>query len=329
MVRKRPDHNPLDSLTLVVNVDSEADLAGVDVETNAILSLHTTEVGVVTSATGVDGGALVDTADSETGDVELLTGGDEARSVSSGPAMVAGAAEVELEPSAGPEIIIGGGNFAGSASAATLGVLVEGNVLGALGRDGEAEGSPLLEETVDLAQRTDLVPADTGLLGVMGVLEGCDVVVLGSDVGVNGHHVAAVVALDAGVTGGGNILESGTLGLLATTERLVARAGTVLLALVGLTRRRRGGRGTGGGLSLGDSGSLVLGSSRLRSNGGSGGSSGLDNLGSVLGDGDGLVGNDEIALGVSTLMSVAAGVGRDTKGGSQDDGGGRELHFDC
>jgi hypothetical protein len=32
---------------------------------------------------------------------------------------------------------------------------------------------------------------------------------------------------------------------------------------------------------------------------------------------------------VSTLVSVAAGVGRDTKGGSQDDGGGRELHFDC
>jgi hypothetical protein len=324
----------LDSLTLVVNVDSEAGLAGVDVETNTILSLHASEVGVVTSATGVDGGALVVTADSETGDVQLLLGGDEARSVSSGPASVAGAAEVVLEPTTGPEIAFGGGNLAGSTGAATLGVLVEGNVLGALSRDGEGEGSVLLEETIDLAQRADLVPADAGLFGAVRVLEGYDVVVLGSDVGVDGHHVASVIAFDTNVTGGGDVLESGTLGLLATTERLVAGAGAVLLALVGLASGRRGGRGTGGGLSLGDSGSLVLRSSGLRdgglrNSGGSGGSSGLDNLGSVLGDGDGLVGNDEIALGVSTLVSVAAGVGRDTKGGSQDDGGGRELHFDC
>jgi hypothetical protein len=31
---------------------------------------------------------------------------------------------------------------------------------------------------------------------------------------------------------------------------------------------------------------------------------------------------------VSTLVSVAAGVGRDTEGGGQNDNGRRDLHFD-
>jgi hypothetical protein len=204
-------------------------------------------------------------------------------------------------------------------------VLVEGNDLGALGTDSEVQGNVLGEETVDLAQGTDLVPASTLLVLIVGVLEGGGVGVLVSDGGVDSHHVAAVVASNTSVTGSSNVLKSGTLGLLATTERLEAGAGAVLLALVELGNI--GSPGTGGS-GLGD-GLLRLrgnGNRSLRNSGSRGGSS-SDNVSLV--DSDGLVGDDEVALGVSTLVSVAARVSRGTDGGGQENGGRGELHLVC
>lgn len=268
--------------------------------------------------------------DTETGDVELLLSRDEARSVGTRPATVALTAEIKLEPGTGNETVDGGGNLLGRASTATLRVLVESNDLGALGTDSEVHGDVLGEETVDLAQRTDLVPAGTLLVLAVVVLESGGVGVLVGDVGVDGHHVAAVVTGNTSVAGSSNVLKSGTLGLLATAERLVAGAGAVLLALVELGNV--GGPGTGGpglgdglvSLGLRGNGSRSSGSLR-NSGGGSGGSS--DNVSLV--DSDGLVGDDEVALGVSTLVSVAAGVSRGTDGGSQENGGRRELHLYC
>lgn len=266
------------------------------------------------------------TANSETRDVEVLLGGDKARSIGAGPATVALTAEVKLEPSTGNETHSGGRNLLGGTGAATLGVLVESNDLRALARDGEVEGNVLGEETVDQALGADLVPASTLLVLAVVVLEGGGVGVLVGDVRVDGHHVATVVALNTSVTSGGDVLKSGTLGLLASTERLEARAGAVLLTLV--KGGKLGSRGAVGGVGLGDGLLLLLGLNGSGSLGDSGSGSGGSSDDASLVDSDGVVGDDEVTPGVGTLVSVAAGVSRGAEGGSQENGGGAELHFE-
>jgi len=187
-------------------------------------------------------------------------------------------------------------------------------------------GNVLGEETVNLAQRADLVPARALLVLAVVVLEGGGVGVLVGDVRVDGHHVATVVALNTSVASGGDVLKGGTLGLLATTERLEARAGAVLLTLVELGKLGVGGAVSGVG--LGD-GLLLLGLNRSGSLGDSSSGSGGSSDDVSLVDSDGVVGDNEVTLGVGTLVGVAAGVSRGAEGGSQENGGGAELHFEC
>lgn len=290
-------------LLLVVDSDLETGLAGGEVEANAVEVLHAAEIGVLAGAAGVDGGAGSVTADLEAGDVETLGSGDEARGVGAGPLVVGRVAKVELEPGGGELADGGQGDLTGTAGAATLGVLVKGDDLLALAGEGELDSLVTAPEAVDATIGADLVEADTLLVLGVGVLEGGGVLVLISDAAVDDHHVAAVVVRSAGVALVGDLLDGGTLGLLAAAEFFVGSGAGVRLG---------GGRGSGRGLD------------------GRGSLGGSSSLGGVLGDGDRLVGDDKLTSDVAVVVSVSvtAGVSRGTDGGSQDEDGRGDLHFD-
>lgn len=215
---------------LLTDGDGKGDLsARGNVQTNTVSSLHTGKIGVGTGASSVNGGASTIEANLEGGNVEAAGGRDKARSIGTRPAVVGGVFEVDLEPGRGVLAIGGGGDLgADGAGAATLSVGVEGDSLGTRGGEGEGDGLVALPEAVDTTIRSDLVPADAGLVLGNRVGEGGSVVVQGSNALADGHDVAAVVIGSAGVASVGNLFGGSTLlGGAAAAELNVAGAGVI------------------------------------------------------------------------------------------------------
>mgnify|MGYP005987995881 FL=1 len=222
-------------------------VASWDVETQTVESLHATEESVVASAARVDDRAGTAVAESSSGNVESVLGRDQARNVTSSPALVGLVAEVHLEP-CGSELSEAGQRESAAlvASASTLSVAVGSDVLS--GTSLEVEGQSLVagEESVDTAILANLVPAlADGVATVVVDFNG--VVVLVGNAALDEHPVATVVVISTNVTLVGDLAESGTLDrtLGATAERLVralaaaARAGSS----VGLGSGRLAGLG--------------------------------------------------------------------------------------
>lgn len=318
----------------VAEVDADLHGAG-DLATNAVGIGINSAVGVVEAGTtGGDGGAEgvggVVGADLHAGDGEAGGLGDDGRSIVARPALVALVLEVPLGPGAGDgavrgllDVVLAG---ALEASAATLRVLVEGDVL--RGAGGQLEGGGVgTEEAVDATVLTNLVP-DQAVQVLGGTVEAGGVVVLLGEVRAGEQDlVAAVVGAGADVAGVLDLVEGGTL--LGGAAQ-VSEAGEGADALAG----GRGGGGVGGGLGggrRGGSGGRRGGGSSSRGDGGgdlhvSDGLGGLvgDNCGGGLGGvvlgldpGDGNTvddGVDGVANGallvLGSLLVVEAGVAR-------------------
>lgn len=253
-------------------------------------------------------------ADVHARDVQAVLGRDEARGIGTGPATVRVVAKVELNPGGGELTEAGDGDGAtDGASAATLSVLVEDDVLDTAGRELEVDGLVVAEEAVDATIGTDLVPASAGRVGA-GVRELDRVVVLVDNVGLDKHLVAAGLGSRAGVTLVGNLSDSSTL---ARTTAEATEDGKTVTDSVGSSVD-----GTLDGVADGGSGSRLgrrrsrrrRSSSRrgLRRRSGRSRLLGHDKLGASL----------NRALGVQ--VSVAAGVSSDAEGGSENDRS--ELH---
>lgn len=322
----------------VAEGDVQTDLAGGNVEADTILSLHTTEVSVGAGTTGVDGGALVVTADLHAQDVHAFSGGNEARSVGARPVIVDGTLEVELEPGIGELAPVGESNLADTARAAALSVVVSGKVLLLASTNVKLESLLSVEEAVDfIVAWANLVEAGTLHALASFVGEGGDVLVVLGNILVDNHHVAAVVVIGSDVALGENVGDGGALLVivdlgvaLAAAERLglaaaLAGAGLGLLLagllglgrLLGLLRLLRLLRLL-----------LLLGLGCGSSLGGGRGSSGLgDDRRS-----HGLHVHDEVAASldgaVRVAVSVAAGASGRANGGAQESGGSGELHVD-
>lgn len=199
-------------------VDGDLHGAG-DLATNAISVGINSAVGVgEAGATGGDCGAEsvggVLGADLHASDGEAGSLGDDGRSIITRPAIVAIVLEVPLGPGAGNGAVGSLLNIrlAGAleASTATLGVLVEGDIL--LGASSQREGGRVgAEEAVDATVLANLVPNQAvQVLGGTEELGG--VVVLVGEVRVGQQDlVAAVVGAGAGVAGVLDLVEGGTL----------------------------------------------------------------------------------------------------------------------
>lgn len=290
-----------------------------DVETETVESLHATEESVVAGTARVDDRAGTVVAESGSGNVESVLGRDQARNITSSPALVGLVAEVHLEP-CGSELSEAGQRESAAlvASASTLSVAVGSDVLS--GTSLEVEGQSLVasEESVDTMVLANLVPAlADGVATVVVDLDG--VVVLVGNAALDEHPVATKVVISTNVTLVGDLAESGTLDrtLGAAAERLVRAVATAAGAgsSVGLRSGRLaslGGRGRrgrrSGALRRRSSGRLRRRGRRRRSR---------------------LLGHDKLSLAsLKRAMGVAVGVarrvGRNANGGGEDDS--RELH---
>jgi hypothetical protein len=282
----------------------DGDLHGaVDLATNAISIGVNSAVGVdEAGATSGDGGAVsggvVLGADLHAGDGQASTLGDDGRSIVARPALVALVLEVPLGPGAGDGAVRGllDSALAGAleASTATLGVLVEGDVLHTASRQGES-GRVGTEEAIDATVGANLVP-DHAVQVLGGTEELGSVVVLVGELSVGQQDlVAAVVGLGAGVTGILDLVEGGTLlGSLAN----IGKAGEGGDTLAG-GGRRGGGSGLGGRRGRGGGGGGRDGSRRGGSRGGGGGGNlhVSDGIGGLVGD-DGGSGRRAVVLGL-------------------------------
>jgi hypothetical protein len=300
----------------VAEGDFKTDLARGDVETNTILSLHTAEVGVLAGATGVDGGADAVAANVHTLDRHAFSGRDKARCVSTGPALVAVAIEVELKPSIGEFTPGGESDLTRTARATALGVIVGGEVLLLTRGDIELESLLAIEEAIDLAIFGSNLIEASALLGFVGFIsEGGDVVVGVLDISIDHHEVAAVVVRSSDVALGEDIGNGSSLVrlliILTATEGLsiaAARAGgwgCLLVAGLLLLLRLGGGRS---GCGSSRSGLLTSGGSRRKR----------------------LLVHEEIVAGlngaVGVPMSMTTGMSGRTEGSGQENGGSGELH---
>jgi hypothetical protein len=314
--------------------DFEADLAGGNVETEAVQGLHASEEGVLTVATGVDGGAGIVAADLQAGDIQAESSSDEAGGVGTGPAIVGLVAKVPLGPGGGELAKAGQGHGALVADDTALGVLVGSKVLLAAGGDDEADGLVAVEEAVDAAVRSNLVVGDALVVLIVNVLDDGEVLVLLSDVGLDKHHVAAIVVIGTSVALVGNLLESSTLLLIAAaelgvggdTEARAAGRRRVVVAVVGGRLGLGSGR-AGAGRLLGGNGNLDL------LSGGRGGRLGGSRRGGGAGGGGlrrrRLLVHDELVASlersVSVPVAVTTGVSRHAQSGGQKNGNG-DLH---
>lgn len=249
----------------IADLDVEGDLlALVDVEANAVLSLHTLGVGVITEATGENGRAGAVTADLAAGNVHAGSLGNEGRAVGTRPATVAAVLEVELGPVTGILADGGGGNLLGSESADTLGVGGGDDNLALTRLEGENEllvGGDL-EHAVEAVVGTHLVGANNlvGDVGNVGV-DHAVVVLVGDTLG-DGHQVGVPLAA-VGVAGVASVHDLGvgdTLGVLVLAaegdvlvgmSRVILRLGDSRRRALGGLRSdgtgRNGDRGRGGG----------------------------------------------------------------------------------
>jgi len=242
--------NPVGPLN-EADLDIESDPARLDVESNAILGLHSLDVGVVGLATLPDGRAGAVSADSAAGNKHVVVHGDQSRAVSAGPTLVASVLKVDLGPVAG--ILTEGSerNLVGSKGADGLGVVVGSDSLGLAGLEHEDEllVGLRLEHAGKFMIGAHLVGTDNLVGLVSDVLVERHVVVHVDNVKVDEHHVgvpfAAVVVTQ--VAGVHNLLVRNALALVVSAERLVL--GLALVA--GSLSRRRSGSGGNRGLRLG------------------------------------------------------------------------------
>ncbi|KAL3298798.1 allergen asp f 4, partial [Colletotrichum asianum] len=199
---------------------------------DTVLGLHAGHVGALVGAVGLDPRAgLVVGGDLHAVVAHAGSSSDEDGGIGTGVAAVGGGAPVELEPGAGELADEGLGDLgAGAAGTRTLGVGLEGDVLVGALLDGEGDGGE--PGAVDQALGADLVEAGAGE-AVLGGGEGGGVVVQAQGVFVDDLHVAAPVAVGAGVAGVGDLLDGGALGLAGAEGGVDAGAG--------------GGAGGGGG----------------------------------------------------------------------------------
>lgn len=325
------------------------------VTTNAVNTLLGSGVGVdhVLGQVADAGAAAVGVlADLHTLDILVgvlgLDGGD----IPAGPGVAVGqvtavlaVAEVELTPGAGVAThLVGGELGALGGTPATLGVAVEGNVLGLAGVDGQGEGGAAAVPSVDAAVRADLVPEDHG----PGVL----------DATVNGNHVAVVAGvglghlLDVATPGAADValVEDVVLVVVQgaraeTLTRELAAGGVVMPVAAAAASGSRGrGRGRGRGRLAGsgdgsdghDLGGTAL---SLEGRGGSrlGGSSGGGSAGPLVGPGDHLAVHldlDQVTettlldgVSMATLVAVQTGSGR--AGGQSREEENRILELHC
>lgn len=294
----------IENLTLVSNGDHDGLVARGAVEAQAIHSRSAGNEGVLAAATGVDGRADAllgaSSANIEAWDLHAGSGGNEGRGVPTGPTAVGEVANITLDPGTGELADGGQRNAADAASAADLGVAVDGDGLLATSGQGELQGLVAVEEAVDTAIGSDLVPA-SALSVAASIVENHGVLVLADEVVLDGHDVASVLTASTNIALISNLGGGSTLAVAALAELGVGRNTGALAARGGVLGRGSGRRSRGGDRS-----------------GGRGGSVG------------GLVGHDEVAAGlhgvVGALVNVAAGVGRDAEGGSQENRGGGELH---
>lgn len=237
----------------VVNGDSQTDRAGGEVTTNTTNVSLSLSVGVADSAsTGSNRRASraksitdLHTLDSEAG---VLSGNS--RDIEAGPAAVNGGAEIELTPGGGVATVGVGGDRASGSGETTVGVLIEGDILGGTG--GEAEGlDGVTVPAIHLAVRTVLVPNSDGpVLGVRA-LELHHVLVLARIGGRDLDDVAAVGVADitsvgvAATAGTGDTAEAG--GRVGAAGRSVSPGTT---GRGGRGRSSAGGGGGGGGCDL-------------------------------------------------------------------------------
>lgn len=241
----------------VTDLDVEGDLLAVlDVEANAVLSLHTLGVGVGAEATGENGRAGVVAADLAAGNVHVVSLGNERRAVGTGPATVAAVLEVELSPVTGELAVDSGWDLLGSEGADTLGVGGGDDDLSLARLEGEDEllVAGDLEHAVEAVVGAHLVGADdlVGNIGNVGVEHA--VVVLVGDLPGNGHHVGVPLAA-VGITSVASVHDLGVgdalvlLVLAAEGDVLVGGVGLVLVlgsSLRGLGRLGSGGAGRNG-----------------------------------------------------------------------------------
>lgn len=296
--------NPNSLGLAVANLDLQLDGASGDVEAKTVLVGSAGDESVVALAAGVDCRAGAAVADLAAGDIQVLGSGDEGRAVGAGPAAVAVAAEVELDPGAGPLAKRGLGHGVGGECAEALGVGVDRDGLCFAG--GEGEGQSAVPEAIDETCWSDLVTARdlVGHIGDVGVDRG--VVVLGGDAVIDGHDVASPVACYADITGGSDVRKGCALALGAAAEG-------------------HKGSGRGGGCSRD----------------GSGGGRGYSGSSGSLGDGDGggdgsrrrelavdglVEGRLALLMDGAVEMRVAGRVGNGAEGTSQNEDIG-ELHL--
>lgn len=346
----RPDSQPsagdgrsLESAEVDVDLHGARDLAA-----DAISVSINSPVGVgEAGATGGDCGAGsvrgVLGADLHAIDGEASSLGNDGGSIVARPAVVALVLEVPLGPGTGNGAVgsLGDIRLAGAleASTATLGVLVEGDVL--LGAGGQLEGGRIeTEEAVDTAILADLVP-DQAVQVLAGANELGSVVVLAGKVRVGEEDlVATVVSAGAGVASVLDLVEGGTLlgggaeiGEAGEHADALAGGGGVGGGLGG-RRGRGGGRGggrRGGGRGRGRNGGDVRvsdGGGRLVGDDGGGGSwavvLGLDpgDRDTVDDSVDGVADGALLVLGALLVVEagVARRVGRGTDGAEQEEG---------
>lgn len=200
-----------------VKGDSQTDRAGGEVTTdttNVSLSLG---VGVADSArAGSDRRASraksithLHTLDGEAG---VLSGNS--RDIETRPAVVDSGAEIELTPGGGVATVGVGGDRASGSGETTVGVLIEGDIRGSTGGEGEGLDG-VTEPAIHLAVGTVLVPdCDGPVLGI-GALELYHVLVLAGIGGRDLDDVAAVGIADvagvgvAATAGAGGTAEAG------------------------------------------------------------------------------------------------------------------------
>lgn len=306
----RPDSQPSagDGRSLE-SAEVDGDLHGArDLTTNAVSiginsAVGVDEAGATGGDCGAEGGGGVLGADLHASDGEAGSLGNNGRSIVARPAVVALVLEVPLGPGAGNgavgsllDVGLAGALEAGTA---TLGVLVEGDVL--LGASGQLEGGGLgTEEAVDATISADLVP-DEAVQVLAATKELGGVVVLVGKVRVGKQDlVAAVVSAGAGVAGVLDLVEGGALGLGSAAE--VGEAGELGDALAGGGGvGARGGLGGGGGRGGG------------RGGGGRGGGWGRGGDGGDVHVGDGvglgLVGDDGGGGSGAVVLSLDPGDG--------------------
>lgn len=172
-IRKGANQFISTDLARVVNYDAESDSSAGDVAANTTFSRQSlgVRVGDCAGAGSDDRAARVGIlADLHALDSLVGSLGLNGRHIVTGPATVCSVSEVELAPgSAVATIAVGRNRSTGSSSKTTVGVLVEGNVLGLTSFQGETQGRVAIP-AIHLSIRTDLVPENN--LPGLGVLAG-------------------------------------------------------------------------------------------------------------------------------------------------------------